>query len=200
MSTAVFCKSLFQVLEMASIDLTVSVEETERFNYENRPVWPRVPTPCTVAECGPTHYNSFKSFIAHWIKMHHQIHRLYVCSCKRHFATRKHIKCHLKHEKDHRETESQMRPNCNYRDPGDKLPYQLGTVEDRNDMKILQKHLARKRRQEEADKFKGARDILCSSSRNNVCRDEAVKEREGRLVKDTNLWDSPKRRKRIDFK
>ena len=62
------------------------------------------------------------------------------------------------------------------------------------------KNLARKRRQEEAEKIKDARDILCSTSTNNVCRDKIVKERVGKLVKDTNLWDSQKRRKRVDFK
>ena len=185
---------------MASIDLTVPADERERFDYENRPVWPRVPTPCTVPECGPTQYNSFKTFISHWIKVHHQMHKVYVCSCKRQFATRKHIKSHLKSEKDHHEEESQILHNIHYRDPQDKLPYQFGTFEDRNEMKTLQKHLARKRRQDEAEKFKDARDILCSTSTNNVCRDEIVKERGGKLVKDTNLWDSLKRRKRVDFK
>ena len=33
---------------MASIDLTVPADERERFDFENTPVWPRVPTPCIV--------------------------------------------------------------------------------------------------------------------------------------------------------
>ena len=67
-------------------------------------------------------------------------------------------------------------------------------------MKIIQKDLARQQRKAEADKFVHEREILCSTSTDNICRDEGVVERKGKLYKDTNLWDTSKLRKRIDFK
>lgn len=185
---------------MACIDLTVPGEEVCQFDYENRPIWPRVPTPCTVPNCGPVEYTNFKTFITHWNKVHQSTKLVYVCSCKRRFATRKHINCHLKTEKGHTESDSQKLQNPEFRDPGDNLPYQYGTLSDRTLMKEVQKHQASKRRRAEADKFKDIRPILCSGSHKNVCRDEIVKERGGKLVKDTNLWDNPKRRRRVDFK
>ena len=44
-------------------------------------------------------------------------------------------------------------------------------------MKNLQKDLARRRRREEANKFIEQRNILCSTSTSNVCRDERIVER-----------------------
>ena len=67
-------------------------------------------------------------------------------------------------------------------------------------MKMIQKHLARQQRKAEADKCIHEREILCSTSTDNICRDKRVVERKGKLYKDTNLLDASKMRKRIDFK
>lgn len=182
---------------MASIDVNVPENEMKDFDYENRPVWPRVPTPCPVTVCGPQKFYSFKTFINHW-KCCHQEHKLVnICSCGRKFAMRKHLKAHLKLYANHSESEAQCLPNPSYINPYDCMPYQYGTAEDRESMKIVQRQLESKRRREEADKFKDVRHLLYSSSQNNVCRDEIVKLRDGQVVKDTNMWDSPKRRKRV---
>ena len=186
---------------MASVDLTVSEEEATTFNYENRPIWPRVPTPCNIPACGTTLYTNFKSYIIHWKKIHEPKHVLYICSCGRRFETRKHINSHLKKEKSHSEMESQLVRNWNFVDTENIPPYQYGTAADRQNMKEVQKFLASKRRREEAEKFRDVSSLLCNEhSSRIICRDEIVKERGRKIVKDTNMWDSPNKRRRISFK
>ena len=90
-------------------------------------------------------------------------------------------------------------PNDEYIDPHDSLPYQYGNVEDRKNIKDIQKHIASELRKAEADKFKDKGHILAPSTSRNNCKDEIIKERNGKVVKDTNLWDSPQRRKRVFF-
>lgn len=184
---------------MAEIDLKVSEEERLKFNFENRPVWPRVPTPCPVPECENKSYSTFKEFLIHWKQTHEKAKTVYMCSCGKMFANMKHVKAHLKILTGHTFSQKVL-PNKTYIDAKEILPYQFGTKQDRDDMKEVQKSIASRKRKDEADKFMDARRVLCSISTSNICRDERVVERQGRLMKDTNLWDRPELRKRIDFK
>lgn len=185
---------------MAEIVLQVSSEERQTFNSENRPIWPRVPTPCLVESCGETEFKNFKDFLTHWKKTHEITNTVHTCSCGKKFAVIKHLKAHLKISPNHTGGKDKTVPNKSYIDPAGVLPYQFGNKEDRGNMKDLQKFLASEKRKKEADRFKDAREVLCSTSRKNVCRDERIVERYGKILKDTNLWDEPKRMKRIDFK
>lgn len=82
---------------MANLDLTVSKEERIKFNNENRPTWPRVPTPCPVTVCGVKKYNKFKDFLVH---------------CKQTYD-QKHLKVHLKALPSHKAEMDQIIPNIN---------------------------------------------------------------------------------------
>ena len=95
------------------------------------------------------------------------------------FSTSKHFKCHLKSTPHNQTACDKTVKNLIYISPGESLPYQLGKKEDRAIMKNLQKDLARRRRREEANKFIEQRNILCSTSTSNVCRDERIVERGG---------------------
>ena len=66
-------------------------------------------------------------------------------------------------------------------------------------MKDLQKQIASQKQKREADKFSDKRELLTSISTVNVCRDERIIERKGILYTDINMWDEPKRRKRVLF-
>ena len=182
------------------IEIQASVQETNTFLQENRPVWPRVPTACLVKECGEKLYSTFKDFLNHWKSVHEVNKILKSCSCGKLFTTAKHLKSHLKNAHNHHQVPDKTVRNQSFRDPQEILPFQLGNKEDRNSMKMIQKHLARQQRKAEADKFIHEREILCSTSTDNICRDERVVERKGKLYKDTNLWDASKLRKRRDFK
>ena len=85
-----------------------------------------------------------------------------------------------------------------YIDPQDKLPYQLGTAEYRTDMRKLQREMAKVKRKMDADMWASAhQEQYTEEVSHHVCRDERVVERNGVIFKDTNMWDSPRRRKRI---
>ena len=89
--------------------------------------------------------------------------------------------------------------NLNYINPRTTVPYQYGSPSDRKNMKDLQNIEAGKRRLEEANKFSNIRDLVRRCSTKSVCRDEVVKERDGKVVKDTNMLDSPRKRRRLVF-
>lgn len=186
---------------MSEIDITVPEGERSEFMYQHRPVWPRIPTPCPVESCQPnTLYRNFKDFITHWKKFHTEYNKVYVCSCGKFFATKKHEKHHLNMFRNHESQADRTIKNENYTSPGEVLPYQYGNAEDRQNMKDIQRQIASNKRKLEVEKYSEARHLLCSTSGENVCRDERVLPRDGRLVKDTNLWDNPKRRRRTVFR
>ena len=184
---------------MANLDIHVSEEEMLTFTTENRPVWPRIPTPCPVTTCSNQPFITFRDFINHWKRYHDSNKAVLVCLCGKKFAIRKHLNTHLKQFKSHKEGESKMMQNLNYIDPGTTVPYQYGSPSDKKDMKDLQKFEAGKRRLEEANKFSNIRDLVSRCSTKSVCWDEVVKERDGKIVKDTNKWDSPRKRRRLIF-
>lgn len=160
------------------IDIKVLEQENSSFLQENIPIWPRVPTSCPVATCeGRQHFKSFQDFLTHWKSVHTEYKTLKSCSCGKMFRSSKHLKCHLKSTPNHQTACDKTVKNLNFMSPGETLPYQLGNKEDRAIMKNLQKDLARRRRREEANKFIEQRNILCSTSLSNVCRDERIVER-----------------------
>ena len=175
---------------MDTLQLCVEDQENAEFKQTNRPIWPRIPTACTVQQCNKETLNkNFNDFIIHW-KNHHTVSKkVKQCSCGRIFSVAKHLKQHLKLKPEHHAMADKLIDCQDYIDPGDQLPYQLGDKEDRTHMKDLQKQLASQKRKMEADKFSDKRDLLTSISTVNVCRDERIVERKGILYKDTNMWD-----------
>ena len=192
-----FSACLWCRCRMAGLELDVASDERMQFQYESRPVWPNQPTPCPVEACGMRPFNSFKLFIAHWKDRHEPEKLTIMCSCGRKFSIRKHLKCHLKTETHHVEIPPKNLRNPNFIDPGDHLAFQYGTKEDRENMKVFQRQAAAEKRKRDVENCKEIQNLLVPQSSQIVCRDECIKERGGQLVKDTNLWDSPRRRKRI---
>ena len=181
------------------LDIHIADEEATHFQYENRPIWPRVPTPCVVPVCGETPFYNFRTFMNHWNTVHIENKTLYKCSCEKKFGTRRNLRAHLKTMKDHHEVNSEIVSNREFIDPFDKLPYQYGNLKDRQNMKEVQKHLAMQRREVEAAKCKHLPEWENDDIKKKVCRDEIVKIREGQVVKDTNMWDRPEKRRRVLF-
>ena len=185
-------------------ELNVTDDEIENFLRNERPLWPQAPTPCVVPVCDQSRkYSTFRDFIDHWKDKHSKIKTHYKClSCRRLFATNKHKKSHQKskiHEGQNVELELVEKTNELYIDPQDKLPYQLGTAEYRTDMRKLQREMAKVKRKMDADMWASAHQEQYTEEEvsHHVCRDERVVERNGVIFKDTNMWDSPRRRKRI---
>ena len=183
-------------MEAMELELHAPDNEVSLFSKENRPVWPRISSPCLVAACGMKHYDSFKEFLNHWKSVHEEHKTLKACSCGKLFATTKHLKTHLKVAINHCSAKDKTVKNTGFISPGDILPYQLGTKDDRNDMKVLQRHLAKQKREEQVNKSKAQSSVLCQNTGQNVCRDERVVERDGTLYKDTNLWADRARQRR----
>ena len=68
----------------------------------------------------------------HWSEIHHKMNTVYRCiSCKKLFATVKHKKAHTKakiHQKQTVTFETVSKVNELYKDPGDILPFKLGSA------------------------------------------------------------------------
>ena len=82
--------------------------------------------------------------------------------------------------------------NENYIDPAGYLPYELGSKEDRANMRTVQRHLA----SEERKQLTAERDqSIVIPSGDGICRDERVVDRNGTLFRDSNMWDTSNKRK-----
>lgn len=178
-------------------------EQVNRFLKHERPMWPQIATPCVVSACGDVRkYSSFRDFMDHWRDVYFKTKTYYKCqNCRRLFATKKHQKAHEKSSYHHSEnvTFDQIeKPNESFVDPADKLPYQLGSREFRTNMRQAQRELSSAKRKLDAIEWASARTEQCTDEEisHQLCRDERVVGRNGILYKDTNLWDSPRRRKR----
>lgn len=201
LSTAEFLQGLFVCCRMSELNITD--DQIDQFLKNERPLWPQAPAPCVVSTCDQArNYSSFRDFMDHWRDKHSKTKTHYKClSCRRLFATNKHKKAHEKsklHQGQSVEIELVEKPNESYIDPQDKLPYQLGTVDYRTDMRKLQREMAKVKRKMDADMWAAANEEKYTEEEINhhVCRDERVVERNGVMYKDTNMWDSPRRRKR----
>ncbi|MCG8044658.1 MAG: hypothetical protein N0E48_03060 [Candidatus Thiodiazotropha endolucinida] len=188
---------------MEEISIAAKDNEVTDFLKHERPLWPQAPTSCTVAECDQTRaYSSFRDFMDHWKSVHTETDSSYKCKiCRRLYGTIKHKKAHEKtecHSGQHVEFETIVKPNINYIDPKDKLPYQLGTKEFRNDMRKVQRELASAKRKVDALEWQRRHsELSVEEVKHHVCRDERIVERHGKVYKDTNMWESPSKRKRI---
>ena len=183
-------------MEAMELERHAPDNEVRLLSKENRPEWPRVSSPCLVAACGMKHYDSFKEYLNHLKSVHEEHKTLKACSCGKLFATSKHLKTHLKVATNHCVAKDKILKNIGYIPPGDTLPFQLGTKDDRNDMKVLLRHLAKQKREEQVNRSNAQSHVLGQTSGLNVCRDERVVESDGKLYKDTNLWAEPARRRR----
>ena len=122
------------------IEIQASEQETNTFLQENRPVLPRVPTACLVIECGEKLYSTFKDFLNHWKRVNEINKILKSCSCGKLFTTAKHLKSHLKNAYNHHQVPDKTVRNQSFSNSQEILPFQLENKEDRNSMKIIQKH------------------------------------------------------------
>ena len=186
---------------MAQLELSIE-DEVGDFLRKERPLWPQAPTPCPVASCSKERkYSSFRDFMDHWSEIHHKMNTVYKCmSCRKLFATVKHKKAHTKakiHQGQSVTFETVSKTNELYKDPGDTLPFKLGSAPFRHEMRQHQRRLQSLQRRIDANKWKNTRpDIPEEEKAFRLCRDERVVERKGVLYKDTNLWASPSKMKR----
>ena len=171
------------MLQMEAMELEFHAPDNEvrLFSKENRPMWPWISSPCLFAAFGMKHCDSFKEYLNYWKSVNEEHKTLKACSCRKLFATTKHLKTHLKVATNHCEAKDKTVKNTGFIPPGDILPYKLGTKDDRNDIKILQRHLARDKREKEINKSKAQSCVLCQNTGQNLCRDERVVERDGKL-------------------
>ena len=183
---------------MAETELLLTDETSEEFIRNERPLWPYVASSCVVPECDQTvKFSSFRDFLDHWRDRHIATSTHYKCSnCKRLFANMKHAKGHTKsrcHKGQTITLKHITEKNENYMDPAGHLPYKLGSKEDRANMRTVQRHLA----SEERKRLTAKRDqSIVISSGDGICRDERVVDRNGTLFRDSNMWDTPNKRKR----
>lgn len=188
---------------MEEVKLTVN-EEVDEFLQNERPLWPYAPTACVVTECDPARqYSSFRDFMDHWKDKHIDTKTYYKClNCRQLYGTNKHKKAHEKSKLHKGETvkmELITKSNDKFIAPKGKLPYQLGSKGFRSNMRELQKQMAKAKRKLDAAEWSVNQqsDYSPEELTHQVCRDERIVERQGVLYKDTNLWDSPRRRKRV---
>lgn len=187
---------------MADDEISVSDNEGEAaFMEKERPLWPQTPSLCTVPKCQKIGLMcSFKDFQDHWNIFHNEMKYHYKCiACRRLFANNKHAKAHTKsriHKGQSITIKYVTEKNDSYIDPITFLPYQLGSKENRSDMREIQRDIARDNRRKLAE---NAKDVNIPYSGRNVNRDERVVERQGELYLDSGLWNSPSRRKRTRY-
>lgn len=173
------------------------------FLEKERPLWPFTSSPCVVPECvrEGSKFSSFNDFKRHWRLIHKPVSTHFKCmNCGRLFANKYHAKSHGKSKFHSGQTIDIKEVNVNnsaYIDSTDYLPYQLGSKEDRANMRIVQRQIARDNRRKEIAERNELYPESTEEVKYQLCRDERVVERQGRLFKDTNMWDSPKKRKRI---
>ena len=90
--------------------------------------------------------------------------------------------------------------NDQFIDPGDILPYKLGSPHYRSEMRKTQRNKQSLQRKMDAERWRAKLpDITEEYTKHKLCRDERVVERNGVLYKDSNMWDSPSKRKRLKF-
>ena len=186
---------------MAELELHVNEGEETTFLRKERPYWPFVPSPCPVRSCfifGK--FSSYGDFREHWTKKHNLKSSYFQCqSCGKQFSNNKHAKMHTKSRIHAKQTVTIKYLQCDseeFIDPRDHLPYQLGDKEDRQNMKTYQRHTAAEKRKREIEEKKDDYSNIPYFGP-SICRDERVVEKDGELYKDTNMWNSPRKRKRV---
>ena len=188
---------------MAEVLQSIENEVADFLRHE-RPLWPQAPTACTVPSCGDQKYSSFKDFMKHWSKIHHQSDTVFKCKlCRRTYGSTKHKKSHSKskfHSGQDVQFETITTSNDQFINPGDILPYKLGSPHYRSEMRKTQRNKQSLQRKMDAERWSAKLpDISEEDTKHKLCRDERVVERNGVLYKDSNMWDSPSKRKRVKF-
>ncbi|MEW8547656.1 MAG: hypothetical protein AB2693_29460 [Candidatus Thiodiazotropha sp.] len=187
---------------MAELEVSIDPQEEATFFQNHRPLWPFVPSVCTVPSCLELgKFSSFRDFRDHWHEKHNEFISHYKCqACGKLFSNNKHAKSHTKARihKGQTVTIKYIQDKNNfYIDSMDFLPYQLGSKEDQENSRSTQRHIAReKRRREQLEQKEDFSKIPYFGD--GICRDERVVERNGQLYRDTNLWSKKESdRKRI---
>ena len=186
----------------AEVEIELHDEAGEKgFKNQERPLWPCVPSYCTVPICERFgKLSTFNVFRDHWTEKHNEQIPSYKChGCGKRFRNTKHARAHLKGKLHKGQTVTIKyikTPNDAFIDPREILPYRLGSKEERQDMLAYQRETARRQRQHELSQMEHQYSHIPYYGE-NVCRDERVVERMGRLYRDTNLWQAPNHRRRI---
>ena len=140
----------------------------------------------------------------HWSIIHYESDTVYKCKlCRRTYGTIKHKKSHAKskfHHGQNVEFETVIKPNEQFIDPGDILPYQLGSPSFCSEMRKTQGSIQSIQRKIDAERLSANLPHMSEEDKSHkLCRDERVVERNGVLYNDNNMWDSPSKRKRVKF-
>lgn len=183
------------------VEVKLNDEGVNDFMEQERPLWPCIPSYCTVPICQRFgKLSTFNVFRDHWTEKHSQELPSYKCQgCGKRFRNTKHARAHLqgKIHKGQTVTIKYVKtPNDTYIDPRGILPYRFGSKEERTQMLSLQRQNVRAQRQQEMNEMQDNYSNIPFYGE-NVCRDERVVERGGRLYRDTNLWQAPEHRRRI---
>ena len=187
---------------MSDTEIALHDEAGEaEFLREERPLWPCIPSVCTVPVCSRFGKLSiFNVFRDHWTQKHCEHLSHYKCQgCGKRFRNTKHARSHLKSKVHKGQTVTikyVQTPNDEYINPRGILPYQFWTQEQRHRMLAFRREVARQQRQHEMLQAKDDFSKIPYYGE-NVCRDERVVERHGQLFRDTNLWHSAGHRRRV---
>ena len=179
-------------IRMSDTEIALHDEAGEaEFLGKERPLWPCIPSVCTVPVC--SHFgklSTFNVFRDHWTQKHCKHLSHYKCQgCGKRFRNTKHVRSHLKSKVHKGQTVTikyVQTHNDEYINPRGILPYQLGTQEQRRRMLAFQREVARQQRQHEILQAKDDFSKIPYYGE-NVCRDERV----------VNLWHSAGHRRRV---
>ena len=127
---------------MAEVVLSIE-EEVADFLRHKHPLWPQGPTACPVSSyCDDKRYYSFRDLMEHWSMIHHESDTVYKGKlCRRTYGTIKHKKSHAKSKFHHGQNvqfETVIKPNEQFIDPGDMIPYQLESPSYHSEMRKTQ--------------------------------------------------------------
>lgn len=138
---------------MDVLDLEVSTEEIQTLNEDLRPAWDMEGMTCPVAKC-PSHYCTFKTFrsyMAHWTKIHVSTKKLFKCSICRKMIQPKHRAQHIRQHAVKTEFSIMTVLNKEYIDPESCVPakhLKSNTEDQKNQAESPRKIAQRKRKLE----------------------------------------------------
>ena len=169
---------------MAEVVLCIEEEVADFLRHEH-PLWPQAPTACPVSSCcDDQRYSSFRDFMEHWSIIHHESDTVNKCKlCRRTYGTMKHKKSHAKSKFHHgRNVQfvTVIKPNEQFIDPGDMIPYQLGSPSYRSEMRKTQRSIQSLQRKIDAERWSANLPHVSEEDKSHkLCRDECVVERNG---------------------
>ena len=167
---------------MAEVVISIEEEVAEFLRHEH-PLWLQAPTACLVSSsCDDRRYSSFRDFMDHWSIIHHESDTVYKCKlCRRTHGTIKHKKSHAKYKFHHgqnKQFETVIKPNEQFIDPEDIIPYQLGSSSYRSEMRKTQLSIQSVQRKIDAERWSANLPHVSEEDKSHkMCRDERVVER-----------------------